>query len=66
MNDPSACIYVGDNPKKDFVGAKEVGMHTVRIIRHEGMFMSLEAEEGYEADEIIDSLDKIIGTFIER
>ena len=41
-------------------------MHTVRIIRHEGMFMSLEAEEGYEADEIIDSLDKIIGTFIER
>lgn len=60
INVPAECIYVGDNPKKDFVGAREVGMHTARIVRNEGMFMALEANEGYEADEVIDSLEKII------
>ena len=60
INEPSACIYIGDNPKKDFVGARKLGMNTVRIIRSEGMFMALEADEGYEADSVVDSLEKII------
>lgn len=60
INAPEDCVYIGDNPKKDFVGAREVGMHTARIIRSEGMFMHLEADEGYEADDVVDNLEKII------
>ncbi|MBQ4068857.1 MAG: HAD-IA family hydrolase [Lachnospiraceae bacterium] len=60
INDPMACIYIGDNPKKDFIGAREVGMHTARIVRNEGMFMALQADEGYEAEVVVNSLEKII------
>ena len=27
------CVYIADNPKKDFIGARSVGMHTIRIRR---------------------------------
>lgn len=30
---PKEAIYIGDNPKKDFIGAKKLGMATVRIKR---------------------------------
>jgi len=37
---PKECIYVADNPLKDFVGAKKIGMITVRIIRDDGIYFS--------------------------
>lgn len=27
--EPSACVFIGDHPEKDIVGAQKVGMHTV-------------------------------------
>ena len=33
--DAAQAIYVGDNPAKDFLGARRAGMHSVRI-RHSG------------------------------
>jgi len=37
----SAAIYVADNPLKDFVGARQVGMFTVRILRPGGEYAHL-------------------------
>jgi putative hydrolase of the HAD superfamily len=33
--DPDAAIYVGDNPLKDFLGAKRIGMYTIQVNRGE-------------------------------
>jgi len=35
---PAQCIYVADNPLKDFLGAKRVGMFTIRIVRPNGEY----------------------------
>lgn len=35
-------VYVADNPLKDFVGARAVGMWTVRVRRPEGLYSQLE------------------------
>lgn len=47
---PEEAVYIGDNPLKDFIGARRLGMKTVRIIRPEGLHVWREAEEGYDAD----------------
>lgn len=47
---PEEAVYIGDNPSKDFVGARKIGMRTVRIVRPEGMHMGRKAAEGYEAE----------------
>ena len=33
--DPAKSYYVGDNPQIDFMGAKKIGMNTIRIFRGE-------------------------------
>jgi len=38
---PEKAIYIGDNPKKDFLGARQVGLITVRILRPEGEYNHL-------------------------
>ncbi|MCR4695994.1 MAG: HAD-IA family hydrolase [Lachnospiraceae bacterium] len=62
LNVPTVeAVYVGDNPLKDFVGAKKIGMKTVRIIRNKGMFMNeIAPSNGYEADITIRSLRELI------
>lgn len=47
---PEEAVYIGDNPAKDFCGAREIGMATVRIVRPKGMYMQDRAEAGKEAD----------------
>ena len=53
---PDECIYIGDNPKKDFIGARAAGMMTARIVREIGDNMKLIPENGYEADVTIRNL----------
>ena len=55
--DPSHAVYVGDNPKKDFIGARRLGLQTVRIRRPNTEHGHLEAQPGFEADHEIASLD---------
>lgn len=55
----SAFVYVADNPAKDFVGARALGWHTVRIRRQEGLHASVEAAPGYEADAELRSLAEL-------
>jgi len=33
---PENAIYIGDNPKKDFVGARKLGILTIRVRRKDG------------------------------
>jgi putative hydrolase of the HAD superfamily len=51
-------IYIGDNPHKDFIGAKELGIITIRILH--GAFKNIELEEKFEADYNIDRLEELI------
>ncbi len=46
-------VYVGDNPHKDFVSAKKLGMRTVRIRR--GPFAQVVANDAYDADMCVES-----------
>ena len=54
---PNQVIYVGDNPRKDFVGIKPLGFRTVRILR--GNYAHLEADAAHEAHLSIYSLDEL-------
>ena len=58
---PWECVYIGDNPSKDFVGAKALGMYTIRIVREFGDNMKLVVDNELEADERIKLLTDICG-----
>jgi putative hydrolase of the HAD superfamily len=49
-------MYVADNPVKDFIGAKKLGITTVRIRRGGGEYDSIESDAEHEADYNITSL----------
>lgn len=40
---PSRAVYVGDNPLKDFLGARQLGLTTVRVRREDGVYYSTES-----------------------
>ena len=44
------CIYIGDNPNKDFAGARKLGIKTARIVREKGDHIKTFLGEEYEAD----------------
>lgn len=56
---PKECIYIGDNPHKDFISAKALGINTVRIIREVGDHINTFLSEEYEADYKINSLTEV-------
>lgn len=66
---PREAIYVGDNPSKDFIGCKRIGLHTVRIRRGGGEYHDLLLDKRHEADRTISnlrSLGKIIREIDEK
>lgn len=52
-------IYIGDNPNKDFLGAKSLNYNTIRIIRPEGDHMKVNSKKS-DIDRTIHSLKEII------
>lgn len=64
--DPENAVYVADNPKKDFFGARNVGMKSIRIRYPEGVYSRLEPTElAYSPDYSIDRLTDLLG-FLDR
>ncbi|WP_035567148.1 HAD family hydrolase [Hymenobacter sp. IS2118] len=59
---PDQVLYVGDNPRKDFVGIKPLGFKTVRILR--GNYAHLEADAAHEAHRRIQTLDELTEEFL--
>jgi putative hydrolase of the HAD superfamily len=51
------CVYIGDNPKKDFVNIKKLGFKTIRIVQ--GMFKDITLDEHHEAHKSIHSLNEL-------
>jgi len=53
-------VYVADNPCKDFLGAREVGMWTVRVRRPDGLYSHLEPSSSEHAPDVeIETLDRL-------
>lgn len=55
---PSETIYVDDNPLKGCLVAKELGIHTVRILR--GEYRDLKVDKDFEAEFEIRDLKQIV------
>lgn len=60
---PEETICVGDNPYTDFLGAKKLGIRTVRLLS--GEFKSVRLSEEYEADLAVRNLEEF-STIIEQ
>ncbi|MGD0451248.1 MAG: HAD-IA family hydrolase [Candidatus Bathyarchaeia archaeon] len=52
-------ISVGDNPHTDFLGAKQLGMRTVRVLW--GEFKDVHLSEEYEAEIVLHTLPDLLG-----
>lgn len=57
--EPRECIMIGDHPEKDILGAKRIGIQTVRIKK--GEFESLSNVAGFVPDMEIFSLEELRG-----
>lgn len=58
------CLYIGDNPNKDFIGAKKLAIKTVRIIREKGENRYLLKDKKHEADYVIRNLKELSNCII--
>ncbi|MGQ0669602.1 MAG: HAD family hydrolase [Actinomycetota bacterium] len=59
-------VYIADNPTKDFIGAREVGMSTVRVRAPAGLYSHLEPPTPQHAsDREIQELEAVPGTLDE-
>ena len=57
---PGEAVYIGDNPHKDFIGAKKIGITTVRVIDQNREYSNVRLNKEYEADYEIRELHEII------
>jgi putative hydrolase of the HAD superfamily len=55
----SECLYVGDNPSKDFIAPKTLGWLTVRVIRETGEHARTQVGRALEADTVLTSLEDL-------
>ncbi len=57
---PHACVYVADNPAKDFIAPNALGWTTVRITRPRGIYKTQTPAEHGAAQHGIDTLDSLV------
>jgi putative hydrolase of the HAD superfamily len=57
--EPTSMVYVGDNPSKDFVGARKIGMRTIRVRRSGTLHYHVRLAPEFEADCEVGSLAEI-------
>ena len=55
-----SCAYIGDNPVKDFIGAKALGWRTIRVHRPGGLHTELKMSPEYEAEFSVKDLHEAI------
>lgn len=59
--DPASSVYIGDNPLKDFFGARQLGMFTIWVKRSNSEYGNLQPPSAeYHPDVTIDSLDRVL------
>ena len=57
---PGEAVYIGDNPYKDFIGAKKMGIITIRIINQNREYSNIKLNREYEVDYEIRELHEIL------
>ena len=57
---PENTVYVGDNPYKDFIGARKIGINTVRLRKAHTEHGQVLPARGFEADYEITTLDDLV------
>jgi putative hydrolase of the HAD superfamily len=55
----AACVYIADNPSKDFVAPRALGWRCVRVIREDGVYADHPIAPGGEPHATITSLDEL-------
>lgn len=60
--DPPECVYIADNPTKDFTAPRALGWRTIRVRRPKGLHADVDARPG-EVDLVVESLSELIGLF---
>lgn len=58
-----SCAYIGDNPHKDFVTAKRLGWHTIKVHRPGAEHEKILKDPHYQEDIRINSLSELLGVF---
>lgn len=56
---PGECVYIADNPLKDFIAANRLGWTTVQVLRNGGIYGKHAATSEYQADYLIGNLDQL-------
>jgi putative hydrolase of the HAD superfamily len=57
---PTLAIYVADNPEKDFVGARQLGIKTIRVCYPHGLYCDIAPKsDAYQADLDITTLHDV-------
>lgn len=59
--DPEFSVYIGDNPRKDFLGARQLGMSTIWLKQSDSEYGNLQPPSlEYHPDLTIDSLSDVL------
>lgn len=53
------CLYIGDNPTKDFITARKLGWKTARVARENGIYSHVQPDAEHEADQVISDLRQL-------
>lgn len=56
---PEEAVYVADNPAKDFIGAKALGIKTIRLVNSRGLYKYDNIDKYMDADYIIYDLHQL-------
>jgi len=57
---PSDCVYIGDNPQKDFISPNKIGMLSIRIRYKSGIYTEIEPESPqYAATATVYNVDEL-------
>ncbi len=54
------CVYVADNPRKDFLGPRHLGWHTIQYIAEGGIYCNESAPPGGAADTCVQDLRDVL------
>lgn len=54
-----SCVYIADNPAKDFVGPNALGWKTIQVIRADGVYQDREAPPGGAPKWLVHRLDEL-------
>jgi putative hydrolase of the HAD superfamily len=58
--EPAQAVYIGDNPRKDFIGARAVGLTTIRVRRFGTEHSKILPAPGFESDYELTTLDDLL------